>query len=570
MKKVMQYVRPQLGKICFQFTIKLGSTIAELLLPWMLSHILDNVVPTGDMRQVYLWGGLMILCSAIALIGNIIPNRMATKTSRDITEKLRHDLFEKVTYLSSKQTDRFTVPSLISRLTADTYNVHQMIDRIQRAGVRAPIMVLGGTLITLTLDPVLTLILVCMLPLLGFIIWYISSKGIPLYTEVQGTLDTLVRKIQENMTGVRIIKALSKSGFERDKFDKTNSEMFSKEKHAGMLMAVTNPVMNLILNVGLTLVIVIGAFRVNAGLTQPGKIIAFLTYFTLILNSLMMISRMFVMISKGISSAKRIEQVFDAPDDMKANACDHEYSDYHIEFKNVGFSYNKKKENITDISFALRRGETLGIIGPTGSGKSTIVNLLLRFYDPDSGEIRISGDKIDGIEPEVLHTMFGVVFQNDFLFADSIRENIDFGRSLNNEQIEKAAKTAQADFILEKENGFSNQLTTKGSNLSGGQKQRLLIARALAASPQILVFDDCSSALDYKTDAELRRSLSEDFKETTTIIIAQRISSIMGADKIMVLDEGRIIGYGSHLDLMQSCKSYQEIYEIQMGKEGDR
>ena len=566
----MQYVRPQLGKISFQITIKLGATIIELLLPWMLSHILDNVVPTGDIRQVFYWGGLMIICSAVSLVGNIIPNRMATKTSRDITEKLRHDLFEQVTYLSSKQTDKFTVPSLISRLTADTYNVHQMIDRVQRMGIRAPIMLIGGTIITLTLDPVLTLILVGLLPLLGFIIWYISSKGIPLYTEVQGTLDGLVRKVQENMTGVRIIKALSKGGFERQKFDKANADMYNTEKTAGMLMAVTNPVMNLILNVGLTLVIVIGAFRVNLGLTQPGKIIAFLTYFTLILHSLMMISRMFVMVSKGISSAKRIEEVFDAPDDMKKKESDHVKSDNHIEFKNVGFSYNKKKENLTDISFALKRGETLGIIGPTGSGKSTIISLLLRFYDPDSGEIRISGDKIEGIEPNELHTKFGVVFQNDFLFADTIRENIDFGRSLSDEAIKKAAKTAQADFIFEKENEFLSQLTTKGSNLSGGQKQRLFIARALAASPEILIFDDCSSALDYKTDAELRRALSEEFKETTTIIVAQRISSIMGSDKIMVLDEGRIIGYGTHSELISSCKSYREIFEIQMGKEGLR
>ncbi len=570
MKKVMQYVRPQLGKISFQLAIKLSANIVELLLPWMLSYILDNVVPTGDMRQVFLWGGLMILCAAIALIGNVIPNRMATKTSRDITESLRHDLFEKVMNLSSSQTDRFTVPSLISRLTADTYNVHQMIDRVQRMGIRAPIMVLGGTIITLTLDPVLTLILACTLPLLGFIIWYISSRGIPLYTEVQGTLDSLVRKVQENMTGVRVIKALSKSEFERDKFGKANDEMFEKERRAGMLMASTNPVMNLILNIGLTLVIVVGAFRVNAGLTQPGKIIAFLTYFTLILHSLMMISRMFVMVSKGISSAKRIEDVLDAPDDMVVNECDHVDSEYHIEFKNVSFSYNKKKENIADISFALRRGETLGIIGPTGSGKTTIISLLLRFYDPDSGEIRISGDKIEGIEPEKLRSKFGVVFQNDFLFADSIRENIDFGRSLSDEQLEKAAKTAQADFIFEKENGFLSLLTSKGSNLSGGQKQRLLIARALAASPEILIFDDCSSALDYKTDADFRRALSEELSDTTTIIVAQRISSIMGADKIMVLDEGRIIGYGTHSELISGCRSYQDIFEIQMGKRADR
>jgi len=238
---------------------------------------------------------------------------------------------------------------------------------------------------------------------------------------------------------------------------------------------------------------------------------------------------------------------------------------YHIEFKDVCFSYNKVRNNLTNIRFGLKRGETLGIIGPTGSGKSTLLNLLLRFYDADSGEIRLSGENIGGIPPEVLHTKFGVVFQNDFLFADTIRANIDFGRRLTDAQIEMAAGTAQMDFVSEKSEGFSSLLTIKGANLSGGQKQRLLIARALAANPEILMLDDCSSALDYKTDAELRHALAKGFKDTTTIVVAQRISSIMAADKIMVLDEGRIIGYGSHAELLSTCGSYREIYEAQMG-----
>jgi ATP-binding cassette subfamily B protein len=440
-----------------------------------------------------------------------------------------------------------------------------MIDRMQRLGVRAPILLLGGIVVTLTLEPVLTLVLIGTLPLLALVVWYVSSKGIPLYTETQTALDRMVRKVQENMTGVRVIKALSKSEYEKDRFDDANNDMIKKDQRAGILMSVTNPAMNMLLNLGLTLVIVVGAFRVNAGFSQTGKIIAFLSYFTIILNALMSISRLFVMYSKGAASAKRIAEVFDAPEDLKTGECDHKPSEYHVEFKDVCFSYNKIQNNITNISFGLRRGETLGIIGPTGSGKSTVINLLLRFYDADSGEIRISGDKIGGIAPELLHAKFGVVFQNDFLFADTIRENIDFGRSLNDEQIEAAAQTAQADFIFEKEDGFSSMLTVKGTNLSGGQKQRLLIARALAANPEILLLDDCSSALDYKTDAALRRALARYFWDTTTIIVAQRISSIMSADKIIVMDEGRIIGYGSHNELLTVCESYREIYAAQMG-----
>jgi len=565
MKKILSYLKPHLLFILFQFLIKFSGTIIELFLPWMLSRIIDDVAPTKDVSKVLMWGGLMFLCSALAFIGNAVANRMATGFSRNIILKIRHDLFKKTMYLSCSQTDRFTTSSLISRLTADTYNVHYMIDRMQRLGIRAPILLLGGIIVTLTLEPVLTLVLIGTLPLLALVVWYVSGKGIPLYMQTQAALDVLVRKVQENMTGVRVIKALSKSEFEKEKFDEANNDMIKKDRRAGLLMSVTNPAMNLLLNVGLTLVIVVGAFRVNYGLTQPGKIIAFLSYFTIILNSLLSISRLFVIYSKGAASAKRIAEVLDTHEDLKPGEPDLIQSGYHIEFKNVNFSYKKVQNNLNDISFALRRGETLGIIGPTGSGKSTIVNLLLRFYDADSGEIRISGNKISSIPKEMLHSMFGVVFQNDFLLADTIRENIDFGRSLDDTQIKAAAETAQAGFIYEKEGGFSSRLTVGGANLSGGQKQRLLIARALAANPEILILDDSSSALDYKTDAALRKALLKKFTDTTTIIIAQRISSIMHADKIMMLEEGHIAGFGTHQELLERCGSYREIYETQMG-----
>jgi len=416
------------------------------------------------------------------------------------------------------------------------------------------------------LDPVLTLILISMLPILAVIIWYISKKGIPAYDSVQQALDKMVRKVQENMTGVRVIKALSKSEYEKEKFAETNDVKFEREQHAGIIMAVSNPSMNLILNVGLAVVIIVGAYRVNGGMMQTGKIVAFLSYFTMILTSLIMVSRLFVLYTKGVASARRIEEVLLAKDDTLIIPSPHEKTENHIEFRDVTFSYNKKIENLSDISFSLKRGETLGIIGPTGSGKSTVVNLLLRFYDVDKGEIRISGDNINSLDPNELHKKFGVVFQNDFLFADTILENIDFGRGLSDEQVKKAAYEAQAGFIDDKEDEFNTQLAVKGANFSGGQKQRLLIARALAAHPEILILDDSSSALDYRTDAELRRALSQEYKETTAIIIAQRVSSIMSATKIIMLDDGQIIGYGSHDDLVKSCPSYREIFEIQMGR----
>lgn len=565
MKKILTYVNPYLPYILLEFFIKFAGTIMDLFLPWLLSYIIDDVVPTKNINNVYFFGGLMILSAVIAVIFNIIANRMSIKVSRDITQKIRHDLFDKISFLSSHQSDSFTIPSLVSRLTSDTYNVHQMIDRMQRLGIRAPILLIGGILITLTLEPVLTLILIFILPLLALIVYLVSHKGIPLYTETQAAADRLVRKIQENMSGIRIIKALSKTGYEAEKFDEINNEVVKKDQRASILISVTNPIMNLLLNIGLTLVIIVGAFRVNSGLTQPGKIIAFLSYFAIILNALMMVTRLFVLYSKGAASAQRISDVFDSPDEMTIKETELKPSEYHIEFKNVSFSYNKIQNNLTDICFALKRGETLGIIGATGSGKSTIINLLIRFYDVDSGEILISGINIKSIPNEILHTKFGVVFQNDFLFADTIRENIDFGRNVSEEKIKAAAEYAQAGFIIEKEGGFDSKLTVKGTNLSGGQKQRLLIARALAANPEILILDDSSSALDYLTDAALRKALHQHFNDTTTIIIAQRISSIMNSDKIMMLEEGNIIGFGSHEELLLTCQSYREIYNAQMG-----
>lgn len=567
MKKVLAYVKPYTFILCVQFVIKFSGTIADLLLPWLLSYIIDEVVPLRNLHRVYFFGGLMILCAVAALVLNIVANRMSIKTSRDITRQLRNDLFAKVMYLSSRQTDEFTLPSLISRLTSDTYNVHQMVDRMQRLGVRAPILLLGGIVITFTMEPVLTLILICVLPLLAVIVVYVSGRGVKLFREVQTALDKLVRKVQESMTGMRVIKALSKTEYEKEQFDEINIGVVEKDQKASTLMALTNPAMNLLLNLGLTLVVVVGAYRVNDGVTQPGTIIAFLSYFAIILNALMMVTRMFVMYSKGAASAGRIQEVFDAAEDLSVTEPKNlpEQSACHIEFRDVSFSYNKKQENLMHLSFALRRGETLGIIGETGSGKSTVLNLLLRFYDADSGEILIDGVDIRSIPVGVLRTKFGAVFQNDFLFADTIRENINFGRGLTEEQVHTAAAAAQADFITEKRGGFAHRLTVKGANLSGGQKQRTLIARALAAQPEILLLDDSSSALDYMTDAALRRTLRKDFRDTTTILIAQRVSSIMHAEKIIMLEDGAVIGAGTHEELMETCESYRDIYETQMG-----
>ncbi len=570
MKKIAAYLRPYLGRMSLGLLIKFIGTIMDLLLPWILATTIDHVVPTKSIPAILLWGGMMVVCSVVALVANIVANRMASRVARDTTRRIRHDLFDKIVRLSCRQVDGFSVPSLEARLTSDTYNIHQMIGMMQRLGVRAPILLLGGVLVTLTLEPVLTLVLLAVLPLIGFVIWRISKKGIPLYGELQKAVDRLIRSVREKASGIRVIKALSKEAYEKERFAAVNQEVVDRETHAAVTMAASNPLMNLFLNLGLTLVIVAGAYRVNDGLTQPGTIIAFLTYFTIILNAMLSITRMFVLYSKGSASAGRIAQVLDTPEDLLLLPEDRRETGAHIAFEHVSFSYNKNRNALTDIHFSLARGETLGIIGATGSGKSTLAALLMRLYDPDQGVIRINGTNVASLPPEELHTRFGVVFQNDFLMEDTIAGNISFGRGLSEEDIAAAAAYAQAEsFIEELEDGYAHRLTARGTNLSGGQKQRVLIARALAARPEILILDDASSALDYRTDARLRRAVGEHFEQTTTIVVAQRVSSVRQADHILVLEEGRMLGFGTHEELMDSCASYREIAESQMGGMAD-
>lgn len=569
MKKVFFYLRPYVPRMILGVTIKFTGTIMDLFLPWILSYLIDVIVPKENMGEILFYGFLMLVCSVIAWTGNVVANRMAARVARDTTQRMRHDLFRKISYLSCRQTDTFTIASLESRLTSDTYNIHQMIGMMQRLGIRAPILLLGGIAMSMFMEPVLTLVLMAVLPFVGVTVFYISRKGIPLYTRLQQAVDRMVRVVRENASGIRVIKALSKTEYEKNRFDEANKNIVEKETKASVTMAASSPLMNLFLNLGLTLVVVAGAFRVNAGHTQPGTILAFLTYFTIILNALLSINRMFMMFSKGSASARRISDVLDTPEDLHLSQKDHRDSPYHIEFDHVSFAYHVgRSEVVSDISFALKKGETLGIIGATGCGKSTVINLLIRFYDPDEGTIRIDGDDIQGIPLGELHEKFGIVFQNDVLFADTIEENIRFGREMDDKAIEQAIDCAQArPFIRELEDGVKSRLTIRGSNLSGGQKQRVLIARALAAHPQILILDDSSSALDYQTDARLRQALAKNFSETTTIIVAQRASSIRHADHILVLENGREIGYGTHDELMVSCPAYQKISISQMGQD---
>jgi len=569
MKKVLlKYLRPYYWRMLMGFVIKFTGTIMDLCLPWILAYMIDTVIPQGRRNDIFIWGFVMLVCSVLALTFNVVANRMASKVARDTTETIRHDLFQRVMWLSNAKTDEFTKPSLISRLTTDTYNVQQMLGRVQRLGVRAPILVVGGVLVTLTLDPVLTLVLVSVMPVTAFVTYYFSKKSIPMYNALQQAVDQFVRLLREDIAGIRVIKALSKTGYEQEKYDLLNKKVITLERKADITMAVVNPATNLFLNLGLVFVVLVGAYRVNHGSSEVGKILAFLTYFTIILNAMINISKMFVIISKAVASANRIVEVIDVPDEMLPEICTTILKDAaYIRFEHVTFSYHETGEesNLTDISFSLQKGETLGIIGATGAGKSTLAALLMRLYDVNQGHIYIEGEEIRTIPTGRLREKFGVVFQNDTIFADSIAENVRMGRTLSDEEVRAAIAHAQAkEFVEEAGRGYDNHINVRGANLSGGQKQRLLIARALAAHPDILILDDSSSALDYKTDAALRHELAAHFADTTKIIIAQRVSSILHADHIMVLEDGRAVGYGTHEELLEGCAVYREIRDSQL------
>ena len=566
MQKLMKYINPYWWIILIGLAVKFTATYIELQIPKLMQIVLDEKVPAGLERDIYLFGILMIVCSVVAMAMNILANRMASRTAGKITKRLRHDLFDKLQHLSPRQMDAVTVPSAVSRLTSDSYNVNSLIVRIQRIGVRAPILLIGGIFSMMTMDVPLALILVALLPFIGIVVFWVTKKSVPLHRKTHELQDKLVMICQENITGVRVIKALSKTDHEKARFNGAVEERNEVSLKAQKITGLSGPLTTLILNLGLTILVVVGAYRVNAGQVRSGVIVAFLQYFIMILNAAVMVTRVIIMCATAQASANRIAEVMELPEDM---LClpeeEREENAPHIVFRDVNFSYSGKGNNLENISFSLQKGKTLGILGATGSGKSTIIKLLLRLYDADSGKILIDGRDIRTIPNGELRAKFGVVFQNDFVKMTTIGENIRYYRDIGEEDILSAIEDAQAAGFVEEKGGLSGEVDIRGNNLSGGQKQRLLISRALASKPEILILDDASSALDYKTDANLRRALRQNYEASTKIIIAQRVSSLRHADWILVLDDGAVIGAGDHSALMETCEEYRIIAQTQMG-----
>ncbi len=566
MKRILLYLKPYRLRMLAGFLVKVTGTVAELFLPYILTHILENVIIEQNIGKIVFYGVIMVIFSIIACLGNIIANRMAAKVTTRFSKTMRKELFSKTLYLSASDTDKFTIPSLESRITTDTYNVQNFIGMMQRMGVRAPILLIGGTVLTMLMDSALSLVMLATLPVIFVTVYSISRKGVPLYSDVQKSVDSMVRVAREDIQGIRVIKALSKNEHENRRYDRVNKELSARERKAGTIMGIVNPVMTLLMNLGIAGVVAVAAYRVKSDLTSPATVIAFMQYFTLISMAMMSLSRMFVMYTKCAASANRISQVLDTPDRYTVTPDTNPTDNAHVTFSDVGFSYFGKSKNLENISFSLQKGQRLGIIGATGSGKSTLIRLLLRFYEPNEGEIRINGKKITAYSREDLTKMIGASLQNGFIYADTIAENIRFGREISDEDIRRAAEIAQAHgFISDIPDGYGHLLSANGTNLSGGQRQRVLLARALAGNPDILILDDSSSALDYKTDALLRQALDANLTDTTVITVAQRVSSVKNCDLILVLEDGRIIGKGTHNDLLETCLAYREISDSQMG-----
>lgn len=567
MKTILGYLRPHALRVAAGVTVKFSAAVLELLLPLLLAHIIDDCVPAGDLPGVFRAGGLMLVMAFGAAFCNITANRMAAWVSMDMTRQLRRDLYRRTLLLSQAQLDRFSVSSMVSRLTNDTYNVHQMFDKIQRGGIRAPMLVLGGLTLTFFQAPSLALVQLAVCSATFLAIWLVTRQGIPRYTRAQEAVDTVVRVLRENAAGVRVVKALACQERERERFAAASRASRDAEEAAGNIMAAANPLSDFLLNLGLVLVVLAGAALVDRGRMASGQIVAFLSYFTLIQTATLGLAKLFVKYSKGVASARRIEEILLAPEDQRVRpAGETDLRGPELGMESASFSYLGVEQDLDGASFSLNKGETLGILGPTGAGKTTLISLLLRLYDADSGVVWVGGQDVSTLSREDLRGRFGVVFQNEALLNDSVYENISFLRGLSRADVTAAARTAQAwEFIEALPEGLDARLDIRGANLSGGQRQRLLIARALAARPGILILDSADSALDYRTAAALHAAVRRDFPGVTLVVISERVASLREADRILVLEDGVIAAQGTHEALLKSCGRYRRMAELQMG-----
>ncbi|WP_062355260.1 ABC transporter ATP-binding protein [Bacillus kwashiorkori] len=572
MKKLAKFLRPFRMPIIFVLLLVFLQTLSDLYLPTLMSDIIDNGVVNGDIPYIWKIGGFMLLVAAGGMICSILASFFSAKAATGFGRDLRERVFSQVETFSQTEFDQLSTASLITRTTNDIMQVQNVFMMMLRIMLMAPMMAIGGIIMALSKDTKLSLIFVVILPMLAGTIFLIARKGIPLFKEIQKKIDNVNRVLREKLIGVRVIRSFNRVGYEEKRFDQANSDLTETTIKVNKIMAAMMPVMMLILNFSSIAIVWFGGLRIDQGSMEVGDLMAFIQYAMQIMFSLIMVSMMFVMIPRAQVSAVRIneiltmESVIKNPENSKRATQQKGY----VEFQNVTFYYpGAESPAISHINFEAKPGEITAIIGGTGSGKSTLLNLIPRFYDVTDGKILVDGIDIRDWDLEELRGKIGFVPQKNSLFTGTIADNLRFGKEDATEaELKRAIDIAQAtEFIQEMKKGLNTEIAQGGTNVSGGQKQRLAIARAIIRKPEIYLFDDSFSALDFKTDAKLRAALKGETKEATVFIVAQRVSTVMDADRIIVLDEGKIAGVGKHRELLQTCEVYHEIVSSQLSEE---
>lgn len=553
-------------------TSKLIEAIFEVIVPLIMAAIVDNGIK-GNMGKgyVYKMGGVLILLGVLGLCFALICQYLASKASQSVGTVMRNDMFRHINSLSHAELDRLGTPSLITRLTNDINQVQQAVAMFIRLVVRAPFIVIGSAIMAMSIDLKLSVIFVIIIPLVVLVLYLIMSRSIKYYKVIQKKLDRISLVTREGLSGVRVIRAFSRQDTEQKRFNEANDDYLDISLRVGRLSALLNPLTYVILNLAIAAIVWYGGVGVDTGRLTQGEVIAFVNYMTQISLALVVVANLVVLFTKAAASSARINEVLEIEPSIKnGTEKDGAGSENAVEFSHVYFSYNNSGEYaLEDISLTAKKGETIGVIGGTGSGKSTLASLIPRFYDISKGELKINGTNAADYDTTALRQKVGVVPQKAVLFSGTIAENMRWDkRDATDEEIWKALETAQAkEFVEKMPDGLDTHIVQGGKNLSGGQKQRLTIARALVSQPDILILDDSASALDFATDAALRKAIAQNTTGMTTFIISQRANSIMQADKIIVLDDGRQAGLGTHRELLESCGVYREICYSQLSKE---
>ena len=540
----------------------------EIAIPFLLSILIDNGIANGDTKQIAIIGAMLIIAATLSLVFGVSSGKLAAKASSGFAKNLREDIYNKIQDFSFFNIDKFSTSSLVTRLTTDVTNVQQAYMMVIRAAVRAPITILFSIIMSFIIDVRIGIIYLVATPILGFLLIFIANYVRPIFKKVFNQIDYLNCVVQENVRAIRVVKSFVTEDKEIGKFNKISDEIYQNFSRAEKILAFNSPIMQIMIYTCLTLISYFGAKFIVAGSLTTGELTSLFSYIMQMLNSLMLLSMVFVMITMAWESGQRIVEVLEEEPDLKNKENPiYDVKNGKIEFKNVGFSYvkDKKKEVLKKINLTINSGETVGIIGGTGDGKSSLVNLIPRLYDVTSGEVKVAGINVKDYDLKTLRDQVSMVLQKNELFSGTIKDNIRWGNlQATDEEIVEVCKLAQADeFITGFPDGYDTKIEQGGANVSGGQKQRLCIARALLKKPKILILDDSTSAVDTKTDSLIRKAFNEKIPNTTKIIIAQRISSVQDADKIVVMSNGRIQAVGKHEELLKTNKIYKEIYTSQ-------